>query len=337
MLTVDDLSPGQSLPAPIEVEVTAVNWNPRRSRRAEIKLIDAEENQLRLIDFEGAELSVDWKTNHRYRISRCGVQKGGQGFDIDLAPSKKTRIEPLGPANATTQLLVIGDTHVGRTEHPRTDEGIAPRHAFSTAIDHAISQDVDAVIHTGDIFHESATETHADFVDTYVFAQLANANIPFYYVTGNHSSQAGNEVLKQRTGTLATKLDSGGVPINSQVRVFGIDHHDNGDIPQNEVAFPADHSEPFSILVIHQTIEQLSGPSPRTVDLEWLHGQFRGEFDYIIAGHHHDASQTTWQNTPVMYTGAAEHMSTNTDPDDRVAWLLTIDNNAITCDRYDIP
>jgi hypothetical protein len=56
-----------------------------------------------------------------------------------------------------------------------------------------------------------------------------------------------------------------------------------------------------------------------------------------FSGDHHDAYRNHWGDIPVMSTGAAEHMSTNDNPDDRVAWLLTIENNAIVCDRYDIP
>jgi hypothetical protein len=59
--------------------------------------------------------------------------------------------------------------------------------------------------------------------------------------------------------------------------------------------------------------------------------------DYIFSGHHHDATYDTWNEIPVQYTGAAEHMSTNDNPIDRVAWLITIENNSVTCDRYDIP
>mgnify|MGYP007131729268 CR=1 FL=1 len=89
LVTVDDLSSGQSLPEPIVVEVTDINWQAGQSRRAVIELVDTAGNPLRLIDYEGAEISIDWKQNHQYRISRCGVQIGGRGFEIDLAPSKK--------------------------------------------------------------------------------------------------------------------------------------------------------------------------------------------------------------------------------------------------------
>lgn len=337
MITVDDLTPGQSLPEPIVVAVTGINWQAGQSRRAVIELVDTAGTPLRLIDYEGADISIDWKQDHRYRVSRCGVQTGRRGFEIDLAPSKKTLIEPLGSTDPPTRLLVVGDTHIGRTTHPRTGETISPRHALATAIEYGIERDVDAVVHVGDIFHESATSTHANHVDTHVFKPLADGNIPFYYITGNHNSSSGDELLQQRTGNLVSNLDPGGVSVNSQVRIFGLNHHKYGNIPRNDLAFPNLVPEPLSILVLHQTIEQLSGHGSKTVDLERINREFGGHFDFILAGHHHDADRIDWGDIPVMYTGAAEHMSTNKDPDDRIAWLLTIENNSIVCDRYDIP
>jgi exonuclease SbcD len=321
LTTVHDLSPGRSLPNPIVVEVTNVTWNAGKSRRAEVAFTDTEGNELRLIDYEGANISVDWQPGRRYKISRCGVQEGSGKFDVELAPSKKTRIEALGPTQ-TTHLLVIGDTHVGRTTHPGTGERINPGKSFRTAIQYGIDRGIDAVVHAGDIFHESATPTDADYVDAHVFAPLATADIPFYYVTGNHEAQSGTELLEQRDGSLVTNLDCTGTTINSHVRLFGTNHYSNGDLPWRNITFPDTVAEPVSLLIIHQTLEQLSGPGTNAVDLTCLHRRFNGCFDFILSGHHHDAIQDTWKDTPVMYTGAAEHMSTNENPVDRVAWLL---------------
>jgi len=300
-----------------------------------VELVDLAGNELRLVDYDGANISIDWTPGHRYKISRCGVQKGGGGFDVELAPSKKTRIEPLGPQ--TTHVLVLGDTHVGRTTHPGTDERINPREAFKIAVQYGIDKGVDAVVHVGDIFHESATSSDADYVDTHVFAPLAAADIPFYYVTGNHDANPGTKLLEEWEGSLVTNLDCTGTTLNSHVRLFGINHHANGDLPWRDITFPDTVPESVTILILHQTLEQLSGPGAKAVDLTRIHQRFNEDFDHILSGHHHDATRDTWNKTPVMYTGAAEHMSTNDDPVDRVAWLLTIENNSITCDRYDIP
>ena len=38
-----------------------------------------------------------------------------------------------------------------------------------------------------------------------------------------------------------------------------------------------------------------------------------------------------------MYAGAAERMSTNKNPTDRLAWLLTVTGGSISYEQYEIP
>jgi DNA repair exonuclease SbcCD nuclease subunit len=338
LLTVDELSDGQPLPESISLEVTDIEWHPGQSRRADVILTDSTGDKIRFIDYDGANLSVDWTLGHRYRISRCGVQKGSGEIRINLASSTKTRVTALANTQ-TTQLLVLGDTHVGRHNHPNLDfdDTFDPREAFKTAVHYGIQQGVDAVVHAGDIFHESADNDDAEYIDTYIFAPLSAAGIPFYYVTGNHSSEAGNDLLTRRTGPLVTTLNTTGTPLNSHVRLFGINHHADGDLPWDTLTFPETVDEPVSILLLHQTLEQLTDDNPKAVDLARIVQRFPNQFNYVFSGHHHDAARDTWEEVPVQYTGAAEQMSTNNDPIDKVAWLITVENNIVTCDRYNIP
>ncbi|QSG16362.1 metallophosphoesterase family protein [Halapricum desulfuricans] len=311
--------------------------NSGKSRQAEVSLVDTAGTPLRLIDYEGAETQVDWKAGYQYQISRCKAQKGGGGYDLELAPSKRTRITPLGPVEECTRILIVGDTHVGRTKHPRTGEKIDPIDAFSTAVAYGIERSVDAVVHVGDIFHDTATPVQALFVDQTVFDPLADAGIPFYYVRGNHQSTAGNELLEDRDGTLASNIDTSGVSVNSTLRLFGINHHPEGDLQYDNLEFPDTVIESTSILVLHQTLAQLTDRGTKSVDLDQIIGQFSNRFDFILCGHHHDATRQDWCGVPVMYTGAVERMSTNTDPTDRVAWLLTVADDSVSCEQYNIP
>jgi DNA repair exonuclease SbcCD nuclease subunit len=336
LVTVDDLSAGRTLPEPIVVEVVAVDWHPGKKRRAEVELRDTVRNSLKLIDYEGAELSVNWEPNHRYRISRCNVTGGGRGYDVQLAPSKRTVVEPLGSTQQSTRVLVIGDTHIGRTEHPKTKEEIDPLGALATAAEYSVDQGIDAVVHAGDIFHDNATDSQAVLTRQQVFEQLDEAGIPFYYVRGNHESKPGNTLLDDLEGTAVFNLSTTGTAVGGDVQLFGIDHYPEGDLPWGNLRFSQNTGE-ISILVLHQTIRQLSGKGALSVDLSRIQRRFDETFDIIFSGHHHDATMTSWNGVPVMYTGAAERMSTNKDPTDRVAWLLTATDRSISCERYDIP
>nr|WP_272494455.1 metallophosphoesterase [Natronomonas aquatica] len=235
------------------------------------------------------------------------------------------------------QLLVVGDTHIGRTTHPRTGVSINRLNAFATAVEYGIKQDVDAVAHVGDLFHESATPSQAALVQKKIFAELADADIPFYYVRGNHATQSSDELFSMVNTDYLNQLNTTGVAIGSTVRLFGINHSPGGNLPWSEFAFPYMISEPVSILILHQTLQQLSGAGPMSVDLDRIFQQFGGQFDAVFSGHHHDATRQDYNGVPLLYTGAAEHMSKNENPVDRIAWMVQVENESVSIDRYDIP
>lgn len=333
MVTTEDLSPGGRLPEPIDVEVIKVDRNVGASRRAEVDLVDNVGNELHLVDYEGANLSVDWKPNHQYRISRCSINNSPS--PLTLTPSKRTQVDLLGPVQQRSSVLIIGDTHIGRGSHPKNGEKINPLGAFKNAVKYGLEREVDAVIHVGDIFHESATPVQVALLDQQVFNPLEDAGIPFYYVEGNHTSSAGDDLLADRSNV--STLDTRGVAIGDDVRIFGINHHDAGDIPWESLRYPRNVTESKSILILHQTIQQLSGRGPKSVDLSRIQQQFNHRLDFILSGHHHDATKRNWDGTPVMYTGASERMSKNNDSTDRVAWYLPIREAPLNPERYDIP
>ncbi len=328
-----DLTAGRPLPGPMIVEVTAVEWESGKSRRAEIDLIDLDNNPLRLIDYEGAEISIDWQSGHRYRISDCNVNAGKRG--IELAPSKRTVIVPLGLPGDDTHLLLVGDTHLGREKHPKTEEAIDPLEAFTAAIHYGINRGVDAVLHAGDVFHDSASVSQVTLARQHVFDPLDEAGIPLYYVKGNHGTLTGYQLLDDLEAVV--NLGTEGVTVGDNVRIFGINHCPGGPLPWEEIEFPDSFPEQVSILVLHQTVEQLSGPGIDSVDLTEIQQRFNGEFDLIASGHHHDAIVKDWNGIPVMYTGAAERMSKNKNPTDRVVWLVTVVGESLSYEPYQIP
>jgi DNA repair exonuclease SbcCD nuclease subunit len=317
------------------VRVSSVNWDVSTSRRAEVSLEDEAGVTVPLVDYAGAEQSVTWQRDHYYRITDCNVKAGTAENSIYLAPSKQTTIEPLGPRNEDTSILIVGDTHIGRTEHPDTGVKIDPIGAFRQAIEYGLTQGVVAVVHVGDIYHESATTSQVETVDDCVFDPLDEAGVPFYFVRGNHQTDEGDSHLASRR--LVRNLDTDGVAVESRIRIFGINHDPDGDIPLASLPVPASVSEPLSMLVLHQTLRQLSGPGKQHVDLRDVEGDSNSQFDCVISGHHHDATIETWNGSPVLYTGASEEMSSIPDSADRVGWLVTITDESATIERYDIP
>jgi len=331
VVDASDLVPGQYLPGHYEATAVKIDRNVRSGRRAEVVLEDDAGGRVLFADFVGAETGVDWKQGARYRIMECAVQNNSRGQEATLAPGKQTEIVERTAVGQETTLLVLGDTHAGRICHPKDKSiEIDTIGAFERAAEIAISSGVDAVVHAGDVFHDTDGPEHLMEVDNRALTPLAEHGIPFYYVTGNHGHEAREWLLSQEHLEQQKQLTAGGVSLNDTVRLCGVDHPDSGGRTLSEYRFPRRPSEPFSMLVIHRTIKQLP-PNDAGDDLNDIQGPATG-FDLVVAGHNHDATETLWCGREVFYTGAAAPMSKNSDPTDGVAWLVTTDGTSVQWD-----
>ena len=93
------------------------------------------------------------------------------------------------------KFLHTSDWHVGRTirNRSRLDEHKA---VFGEIVDIARREQVDAVLVTGDVFHERRPSLAAEELVAYTLAQLARDNIVSVVIPGNHDDAARLRTLK---------------------------------------------------------------------------------------------------------------------------------------------
>ena len=98
------------------------------------------------------------------------------------------------------KFLHTSDWHVGRTirNRSRIDEH---REVFTEIIDIAKQEQVDAVLVTGDIFHERRPSLEAQELVAETLAELARQHIPSVLIPGNHDDPSLLRALKP-LGTL---------------------------------------------------------------------------------------------------------------------------------------
>lgn len=121
-------------------------------------------------------------------------------------PSKRLVLYNGGAAGPAARLVVrmrflhTSDWHVGRTirSHSRIDEH---RAVFAEIIDIANREQVDAVLVTGDIFHERRPSLEAQELVAETLAELARQRIPSVMIPGNHDDSSLLRALKP-LGTL---------------------------------------------------------------------------------------------------------------------------------------
>lgn len=93
------------------------------------------------------------------------------------------------------RFLHTSDWHVGRTirNHSRSEEHQA---VFAEILDIAKREQVDAVLVTGDIFHERRPPIEAEEIVAQTLADLARAGIPSVVIPGNHDDAFRLRTLK---------------------------------------------------------------------------------------------------------------------------------------------
>lgn len=230
----------------------------------------------------------------------------------------------------TTRILHISDTHLGNRQYGSDTRRDDFADAFDQAVRYAIDEDVDAVVHTGDLFdtRDPRLPDLNGCID--VLEGLRDAEIPFYGIVGNHERKMDAQYLDliQKTGT-AERLGRSPTVINGEVVLYGID----------AVTKPAWHAEDFTldeppddayaILCMHQLLQP---PVPEIFDghpLEDVLDRVNVELDAIALGDYHESESTINQGIDVWYAGSTERCGVN-ESNPRTVTLLEIKNGELT-------
>lgn len=265
---------------------------------------------------------IEWQENAEYVVRNGYGQTWDNGEKKKLHSSKKWSVDRIDSV-LDCRLMVMGDSHVGREEHPsKPYQSIDCAGKFDQAITVAVAQDADAVLHTGDVFHDYATEEDCETVDT-AFKRIRDANIDFYYILGNHECDRGTYLLRrwERRG-VATHLDMDGSTITDDVMVYGYDHRHGSKFSVEEMDVPTLLMSSVSILVLHQTLVPFR--SNADVDLDEINSKPIGGFDYVVSGHLHDPERPDWADGEFLYAGSTENLSKNSDASDPSVWVLNV-------------
>jgi exonuclease SbcD len=153
-----------------------------------------------------------------------------------------------------TRILHTGDTHLGYQQYHRP----ARREDFLTAFEQiaadAIEDDVDAVVHAGDLFHDRSPRLSDIMGALSVLRTLDEADIPFLAVVGNHEAKRKRQWLDlfERLD-VATRLGSEPVVIDNTA-FYGLDFVGRAQREDLDYEF-ASHDAEYAALVSHGLFE----------------------------------------------------------------------------------
>lgn len=201
------------------------------------------------------------------------------------------------------RVLHTADTHLGYRQYHRKERQKDFNDAFSQIIQAAISKDVDAVIHAGDLFHDSRPNADTFLTVVTELRTLKANNIPFLLVVGNHDDTRNSQWadilqrmdLAQRLGSEPTIIDD--------TAFYGIDYVPATRRAQLDYQYP-DHNADYAALVAHGGFEPLSIHDDWNA--EHIIGTSNITFDALLLGDDHTPKTDTIKNTLATYPGSTE-------------------------------
>jgi DNA repair exonuclease SbcCD nuclease subunit len=153
-----------------------------------------------------------------------------------------------------TRVLHTGDTHLGYQQYHRPARREDFLAAFEQVAADAVEDDVDAVVHAGDLFHDRSPRLSDIMGALSVLRTLDDADIPFLAVVGNHEAKRKRQWLDlfERLG-VATRLGSEPVVVGNTA-FYGLDFVGRAQRDDLDYEFEA-HDAEYATLVSHGLFE----------------------------------------------------------------------------------
>jgi DNA repair exonuclease SbcCD nuclease subunit len=204
-----------------------------------------------------------------------------------------------------TRVIHTGDTHLGYRQYHRPERKRDYLGAFRQVADDAVAEDVDAVVHAGDLFHDRRPTLDDIMGALSVLRTLDDAGVPFLAVVGNHEAKREGQWLDlfESLG-LATRLGPEPVEVGSTA-FYGLDFVPRSKRDGFELDV-ATHDSDHAALVTHGLFEPFDFGEwdPRdifaTTDIE---------FDALLLGDNHHPETAQVDDTWVTYCGSTERTS----------------------------
>jgi DNA repair exonuclease SbcCD nuclease subunit len=206
------------------------------------------------------------------------------------------------------KFIHLADTHLGLNWPPigRQDRIQIPVYGrvFASIIDAALKEEVDFVVHGGDLVDRPRPSTAAWSRLLEQLPRLKDAGIPFIVIPGSHDrpesyfDKAGGDVLEilDKRGGLVKRIDADREPFYSfttrsgkAVTIYGLGDHgsEQEQLLQSLKAKMTAQSD-FRILLMHGSVSNMptmAGPTAKDDTVSDLLSQ--GFVDYVALGHNH--------------------------------------------------
>jgi exonuclease SbcD len=239
------------------------------------------------------------------------------------------------------QIAHISDTHLGNRQYGSDVRRQDFIDAFAAAVECAIERDVDAIIHTGDLFHRRTPPLPQVNQCIDVLRRADDAGIPFLGIVGNHDRKMDDQWLDlmAHTGT-ASRLDSSPTMIgegDEVVALYGIDAVPSPawDSTNFELDKPA-NDDAYRLLCMHQLLHppvpEIMADYPANSVIERLNI----EIDGLALGDYHEDESADVNGVDVWYAGSTERGSAGEEGPRSITLLSDFSDHTMSRSHVDL-
>jgi DNA repair exonuclease SbcCD nuclease subunit len=210
-----------------------------------------------------------------------------------------------------SKILHISDTHLGRRQYGSDTRRQDFIDGFAAGIERAIENDVDAIVHTGDLFdsREPPLPDVTRCID--ILRRAADAEIPFYAIVGNHESKLDSQWLDliERTGT-ASRLGRSPTMVGEDFAVYGIDAVSSPAWESMSFELdPPPNEDAYCLLCMHQLLDPPVPEIMADYATEEVIERLSIDIDGLALGDYHEPESDRVKGVDVWYAGSTERTS----------------------------
>lgn len=232
------------------------------------------------------------------------------------------------------KFIHFGDSHLGKTEEKLEEREEDFYKVFEEVIDRCISEKVDFVIHSGDLFDKSRPNTKTLVFLVKQLRRLYNANIPFFIVPGSHDIGV--------DGTFISVLDEIGLVKNLASKRY-VEVNDNSIILKGEhykdaficgVAGRRDRISDvylnlkisdkgkYNIFIFHHIVSDIAD---KFADIPT--SLLPKGFNYYAGGHWHGFAKIKYGDGIIVYPGSTEYNDLDEMARDKNKYFILVEVN----------
>jgi DNA repair exonuclease SbcCD nuclease subunit len=239
------------------------------------------------------------------------------------------------------KFLHISDTHLGYSQYGLKERKKDFLDVFHEAVDVAVDEQVDFIIHSGDFFHTSRPSNQTFLEGLEILKRLKDCNIPIFTISGNHDrgSQVKDVSPLAILEPLGLNLVDSGFKEYNGIYIGGLKYISKAGLKQIggirgilEKYLENLKEDRFKILMLHQEFTPLFPGSELYMEKEIPEG-----YDYVGIGHYHIKQEPKVINgATVVYPGSTEFTAYNENEDktEKGFYIVEVSGGNTSCRFY---